>query len=104
MVDSPAATGTVDVTMTDPGGTSAVNPGDQFTYTAATTPIITGVAPNQGVIAGGTVVTINGSNLTNAATVTPQIFFGATAATFVNCASASTCTVDSPAAAPAWSM
>lgn len=99
VVNSPAATGTVDVTVTDPGGTSAVTPADQFTYTAATTPIITSVAPNQGVTAGGTVVTINGSNLTNASTVSPQILFGATAATFVSCSSPSSCTVDSPAAA-----
>ena len=32
---SPAGTGTVDVTVTTPGGTSATSPADQFTYTAA---------------------------------------------------------------------
>ena len=30
--DSPAGTGTVDVTVTTPGGTSATSPADQFTY------------------------------------------------------------------------
>jgi hypothetical protein len=34
-VAAPAGTGTVDVTVTTPNGTSAINAGDQFTYTAA---------------------------------------------------------------------
>ena len=33
--DSPAGTGTVDVTVTTPGGTSATSAADQFTYIAA---------------------------------------------------------------------
>ena len=35
MVDSPAGTGIVDVTVTTPGGTTPTSPADQFTYTAA---------------------------------------------------------------------
>ena len=101
VVTSPAtaATVVVDVVVQDPGGTSAVNPTDQFTYTTATTPTVTVVAPNKGVTAGGTVVTINGSNFTNVATATPTVFFGANQATFVSCVSASVCTADSPAGA-----
>ena len=38
--------GTVDVTVTTPGGTSATSAADQFTYVAA--PTVTGVSPNSG--------------------------------------------------------
>ncbi|HEV3263899.1 MAG TPA: IPT/TIG domain-containing protein [Acidimicrobiales bacterium] len=69
-VTAPAgSTGTVDVTVTIPGGgTSAANPpGDQFTYEAA--PTVTGVSPDTGLPAGGTAITITGTG-----------FIGATAA------------------------
>ena len=36
--DSPAGTGTVDVTVTTPAGTSATSPADQFTYTVVAAP------------------------------------------------------------------
>ena len=62
-------TGTVDVTVTTPGGTSAANPpGDQFTYNAAA-PTVTAVSPNNGPEAGGTSVTITGTNLSGATAV-----------------------------------
>ncbi len=35
---SPAGTGTVDVTVTTAGGTSATSPADEFTYVACTRP------------------------------------------------------------------
>jgi hypothetical protein len=64
----PGVVGTVDVQVTTPGGTSAVTqPADQFTYGAA--PAITGMAPAGGPAAGGTLVTITGSGLSDATAV-----------------------------------
>ena len=90
---SPAGTGTVNVTVTTAGGTSATGSADQFTYTAAPppAPAVTGVSPASGPAAGGTAVTVTGSNLTGG-----SVAFGGTAATGVSC-SASSCTATSPA-------
>ncbi|HEY3842830.1 MAG TPA: IPT/TIG domain-containing protein [Acidimicrobiales bacterium] len=69
---SPPGTGTVDVRVTNTFGESAANPpADQFTYQAPT-PIIsaTGVSPLFGPTAGGTLVTILGSNFNSPANVT----------------------------------
>ena len=81
--NSPAGTGTVDVTVITPDGTSATTPSDRFTYiaAAATTaaPTVTGVSPNSGPTAGGTTVTITGSGFTGATAVD----FGTTPATDV---------------------
>ena len=49
------------------GGTSATSSADQFTYVAA--PTVTGVSPTAGSAAGGTTVTITGTNLANATAV-----------------------------------
>ena len=76
---SPAGTSTVDVTVTTPGGTSATSPADQFTYTAAVAPTVTGLSPTSGPEAGGTLVTITGTGFTGATAVD----FGTTAATGV---------------------
>jgi hypothetical protein len=59
--DSPAGSGVVDVTVTDAGGTSLTSPADQFTYG----PTVTSISPPSGPLAGGTFVTIIGTNLTN---------------------------------------
>ena len=56
-----APAGTVDVTVTNPGGTSATSAADQFTFIAP--PTITGVSPNSGPLAGGNWVTVTGSDL-----------------------------------------
>jgi alpha-tubulin suppressor-like RCC1 family protein len=64
---SPAGTGTVDVTVTTPSGTSAATAADRFTYIPP--PIVTKVKPNKGPAAGGTSSTITGSNFTGAMTV-----------------------------------
>ena len=65
---SPAETaGTVDVTVTTAGGTSATSSADQFTYVAA--PTVTGVSPAAGPLAGGTAVTITGTGFTGATAV-----------------------------------
>ena len=69
-VTSPAGTGTVNVTVTTPNGTSAINaPSDQFTYNAPALPTVTGVSPSSGPTAGGTSVTVSGTNLTGATAV-----------------------------------
>ena len=72
---SPAGTGTVDVTVTTVGGTSATSPADQFTYVAA--PTVTSISPTSGPTGGGTSVTITGTNLGGASAVD----FGSNAAT-----------------------
>jgi large repetitive protein len=89
--DSPAGTGTVDVTVTSPGGTSATSPADQFTYQAA--PTVTGVGPTFGPAGGGTLVTISGTGFTGATAVD----FGTNAATDLTSVSATSITAMSPA-------
>jgi hypothetical protein len=56
--------GTVDVTVTNSGGTSAVNTSDQFTFVP--TPRVSSISPNQGSADGGTSITITGVNFTSA--------------------------------------
>jgi hypothetical protein len=69
---SPPGVGTVDITVTTPGGTSASSTADQFTYTTAATsvPAVTAIAPDTGPASGGTTVTITGSGFTDASAVT----------------------------------
>jgi len=71
-----AAAGTVDVTVTSAGGTSATSAADQFTFVAA--PVVSAISPNRGSILGGTAVTITGAHLLDATAVR----FGGTAAGF----------------------
>ena len=86
---SPAGTGVVDVTVTTPNGTSSVNrPADDFSYA----PVVTGIGPSQGTAAGGTTVTITGTNLENFTAVK----FGTTAATSFVSKSATKIVVKSP--------
>ncbi len=74
-VTSPAEpAGTVDVTVAAVGGTSAKSAADKFTYAAA--PAIAKIKPASGPEAGGTMVTITGTNLLGA-----TVYFGAVAAT-----------------------
>ncbi len=60
------ASGTVDVTVTTQVGTSATGSGDQFTYSSAGAPSVSGVTPNSGTTAGGDTITITGSGFTAA--------------------------------------
>ena len=91
--DSPAGIGVVNVTVTAPGGTSAVSPADEFTYTTPALPSVTGLSPSNGLETGGTMVTITGTSLTGATTVD----FGTTAATNVTVVNDTSITADSPA-------
>ena len=77
--------------MTTPAGTSPTSAADQFTYTAA--PAVTGLSPTSGPAAGGTLVTITGTDFTGATAVD----FGTTAATNVTVVNSTEITADSPA-------
>ena len=86
--------GTVDVTVTTAGGTSAAGPADQFTF--ATPPLaVTGVSPPTGSTLGGTSVTITGSDFIGATAV----HFGSSLAAFL-ATSDTSITATSPAEAP----
>ncbi len=87
---SPAGTGTVDVTVTTAGGTSAIVAADKFTFTPS--PTVSALAPNNGPTAGGTPVTITGANFTGATAVK----FGTTAATTFTVNSATQIAATSP--------
>jgi hypothetical protein len=89
----PQAAGTIDVKVTTPSGTSSAGAGDHFTYGAATAPSVAGVTPSSGTTAGGTLVSIYGSNFTGASAVT----FGSTAATSFTVLSDSAITAYAPA-------
>ncbi|MGE0571685.1 MAG: beta strand repeat-containing protein [Dehalococcoidia bacterium] len=66
---SPAhVAGTVDVTVTAPGGTSPASAGSDFTY-SGTVPAVTGLSPAFGPPAGGNTVIITGVNLGSATAV-----------------------------------
>src|SRR5947209_10245093 len=67
---SPAGqAGAADVTVIAPGGTSATNPGDQYTYTPPPAAQVTAISPGSGPSTGGTSVTITGTNLAGATAV-----------------------------------
>jgi hypothetical protein len=85
--------GTVDVTVTTPGGTSATSNADQFTYTTPPAPTVMSLSPASGPTSGGTAVTVAGTNLTGATAVK----FGTTAATTFTVNSATQVTATAPA-------
>ena len=89
-VTAGTGTGTVNVTVTTPAGTSKITPTDLFTYTAPR-PAVSGVSPNGGSAAGGTAVTITGTGLAGATGVR----FGAAAAA-ITADSSTQITVTSP--------
>jgi large repetitive protein len=72
---APTGSGTVDVRVTTPNGTSVAAPADKYTYTSGAT--VSALNPSSGPTAGGNTVTITGTNLSNASAVS----FGATPAT-----------------------
>lgn len=91
----PGFSGTVDVTVTTPGGTSPAIPADRFTYTSAP-PVISGLDTNAGPTAGGNAVTISGSNFTTSATVS----FGNSVGSSVTVVSPTQIIVVAPAGSP----
>lgn len=77
----PAGSGTVNVGVQNPGGTSAVVPADRYTYVLGSVPAPTveAVQPNAGPLPGGTPIIISGKNLTG----TTKVRVGDSAATNV---------------------
>ncbi|MDR3397961.1 MAG: IPT/TIG domain-containing protein [Pandoraea sp.] len=64
---APAGTGVVDVRVTNSAGTSAIVTADNYTY--AGLPTVTSAAPAYGPVAGGTTVTLTGTNFIPGVTV-----------------------------------
>ncbi|GAA1303926.1 hypothetical protein GCM10009658_61720 [Planotetraspora silvatica] len=73
---TPAGTGTVNVTVSALSGTSSQTV--PYTYVAVPAPVISALAPDQGPVAGGTVVVITGTGFTGATSVR----FGSVTASF----------------------
>jgi hypothetical protein len=88
LATSPSGSGSVDVTVTTPGGTSATSSADRFTYLPA--PSVSGVSP--AVAKAYTFVTITGSGFSAPATV----YFGITKASGVTVVNATTITAKVP--------
>ena len=95
----PGVAGTVDIRVTTAGGTSAVVSADRFTYAdlppVPAAPVIASVSPASGPASGGTAVTLTGTALTGATSVT----FAGTAAPFT-VVDDTHVTATAPAAAP----
>ncbi len=87
------AAGPVDVTVVNSYGRSSTSAADQFNYFVAG-PVVTGLSPTTGPVAGQTTVTISGSSLANPTAV----YFGALPATILS-SSSGQIVVTSPAAA-----
>lgn len=83
--------GTVDVTVTNSGGTSPKVGSDQFTFTLA--PRLARLNPNQGSADGGDSVTITGVNFTG----TSAVYFGGAPAPTIRVVSDTTLAVITPA-------
>jgi IPT/TIG domain len=77
-ITAPPGTGTVDVTVTTPNGTSEVNPGDQFTYAAVPAPTVEKVNPDHGFASEPRTVKISGESLGGAT----EVHFGAQSVPF----------------------
>jgi YVTN family beta-propeller protein len=92
-VAPPGTDGVVDVTVTNPAGTSPAVTADQYTYLEPA-PTITNVNPNNGALAGGTSVTITGTDFLGATAVD----FGSTPATSFTVNSDTSITAVAPAA------
>jgi hypothetical protein len=85
------AAGTIDVVVQTPGGYSSTSSADHFTYLGA--PTVVGLSPTSGTSAGGTSVTVGGTNFSFVSVV----YFGGTAATSFTVNSSTQITATSPA-------
>ncbi len=92
---TPEPSGTIDVTVATPSGTSSTGSADHFTYTSATAPAVSGLDVTSGSTTGDTLVTILGSNFTGATSVS----FGSVSATGFVVNSDSSISVYAPAQA-----
>jgi alpha-tubulin suppressor-like RCC1 family protein len=90
---SPAGVaGIANVTVTTPGGTSAISTKDRFSYT----PTVEALAPSNGPAAGGVSVTVTGTGFATATGAT-SFKFGTAKASAVACSSSTSCTAVAPA-------
>ncbi len=89
-VTAPAGTGTVDVTVITPSGTSPAIAADRYTYQGP--PTVVKLLPKSGPTAGGTIVTITGTEFTAAT----QVAFAGTAAAQFTVNSATSITATAP--------
>jgi alpha-tubulin suppressor-like RCC1 family protein len=89
---APPGTGTVDITVTTPSGISPSTPNDRYTYQFA--PTVRKLSAKSGPAAGGTSVTITGTEFTGASAVK----FGTAEAASFTVNSATSITAISPAA------
>ena len=71
---SPMGSGSVTVTVTTPYGSVDT---EEFYYIPAAPPTLSGISPSSGTPAGGTTVTLTGTNLQT----TSSVYFGSTSAT-----------------------
>ena len=94
-VDPAEGAGTVDITVTTAGGTSATSSADQFTYIAP--PAIGSISPSDGSSNGHTGVVITGTNFTGASAVS----FGGVAAVSFTVQSSTQIIAVAPAGTPA---
>jgi hypothetical protein len=84
----------VDVSVTNTAGPSASSAKDHFKFV----PAVEGVAPSTGSTKGGESVTVTGSGFALGSTAT-SFMFGKVKSKSVNCTSATSCTVSTPAGA-----
>ena len=91
---APAGTGTVDVTVTTPGGTSPAGSSDEYTYVPV--PTVNGVNPARGSTLGGTPVIVTGTGFAHATTV----LFGTAPSKSFTIASDTSLTTVAPAGSP----
>ena len=77
----PTNGGTVDVTVTTTIATSATSGSDHFTYYAP--PTVSAISPNNGTAAGGTAVTITGTNFQSNVNFITVMFGGSPAAKYI---------------------
>jgi len=87
--------GTVDITVVTPLGISSTGSSDQFTYQSAP-PTITSLSATSDTTAGGTLLTITGTNFSTATSLS----FGSTAVSDFSIVSNTTITVTVPIGAP----
>ena len=65
------AAGTVGISVTTPGGTSATTPADLYKFVVPP-PVVSAISPSSGPAAGSTTVTVSGSGLSGAS----KVYFG----------------------------
>jgi IPT/TIG domain/Autotransporter beta-domain len=85
--------GAANVVVTTPAGNSGTTGNNRYTYVTSAVPTVTAIAANSGTTAGGTSVTITGTNFTGATAAT----IGGSPATFVTVVNATTISAATPA-------